>query len=65
MTQITDKETNIAIKEETFSKLMPFVTNRFELVSYAEKMKIVQNLLFSLAFDNKLPISGSDMILKN
>ena len=61
MTQITDKETNITIKEETFSKLMPFVTNRFELVSSAEKMKIVQNLLYSLAFDNKLPVSGSDI----
>ena len=61
MTQITDKETNITIKEETFSKLMPFVTNRFELVSSAEKIKIVQNLLHSLAFDNKLPISGSDI----
>jgi len=57
--QIIDKETDITITEKSFSVLKAFGTNRFNLALPKEKEIIVQELLFSLSFDNKLPISGS------
>ena len=59
--ELLDKNSNIIIKEKTYLKLIYFKTNRFNSLSNNRKKFLIQEILHSLAFDNKLPISGSDI----
>ena len=59
--QIFDTQTSILLKDKSFAAIIKFKTNRFYVMSDENKRLSVQNLLSALAFDNKLPISGSDV----
>ena len=59
--ELLDKNSNIIIKEKTYLKLIYFKTNRFNSLSNNRKKFLIQEVLHSLAFDNKLPVSGSDI----